>query len=418
MRYLGWINWMAGILFLLTTVSGCTQKASGQTPPPNATPKTEEKVLIPVEVSKPVRRDMSSFFETTSRVLAENRVEVVSKGTGACQKVYVEEGNKVTAGQVLAELDRKDLETQIRQARIALQQHKTHYEIAEKSVAEGIGAPVERDNARFAYEQAKAALEAQELQLSHQTVTAPISGIITRRVVQEGMMVTMGMPLFSIVDPMSYALPIQIPEKELPRISEGQLAYVRIDAAQGQEFKARVRRINPSVDPATGTVKVTLDFDAADKDKLRDAAFARVRLVLDTRPQVLAVPKDAVLEDNARNYVMIAEPADDSADTVPGVQNSDQNTMVYIARKVEVETGLDDGDYIEITKGIDENTPVIVMGQHTLKPDSLVTITSADKEIANRQDIPLDEALARARKKQEEEAQKKRAEQEALNRQQ
>ena len=418
MRYLGWINWMGGVLLLLTTVSGCTQKASGQTPPPNATPKTEENVLIPVEVSKPVRRDMSSFFETTSRVLAENRVEVVSKGTGACQKVYVEEGNKVTAGQVLAELDRKDLETQIRQARIALQQHKTHYEIAEKSVAEGIGAPVERDNARFAYEQAKAALEAQELQLSHQTVTAPISGIITRRVVQEGMMVTMGMPLFSIVDPMSYALPIQIPEKELPRISEGQLAYVRIDAAQGQEFKARVRRINPSVDPATGTVKVMLDFDAADKEKLRDAAFARVRLVLDTRPQVLAVPKDAVLEDNARNYVMTAEPADDSANTAPEGQGGDQNRTVYIARKVEVETGLDDGDYVEITNGLDENTRVIVMGQHTLKPDSLVTITSADKEIANRQDIPLDEALARARKKQKEEEQKKRAEQEALNQQQ
>ena len=418
MRYLGWINWMGGVLLLLTTVSGCTQKASGQTPPPNATPKTEEKVLIPVEVSKPVRRDMSSFFETTSRVLAENRVEVVSKGTGACQKVYVEEGNKVTAGQVLAELDRKDLETQIRQARIALQQHKTHYEIAEKSVAEGIGAPVERDNARFAYEQAKAALEAQELQLSHQTVTAPISGIITRRVVQEGMMVTMGMPLFSIVDPMSYALPIQIPEKELPRISEGQLAYVRIDAAQGQEFKARVRRINPSVDPATGTVKVMLDFDAADKEKLRDAAFARVRLVLDTRPQVLAVPKDAVLEDNARNYVMTAEPADDSANTAPEGQGGDQNRTVYIARKVEVETGLDDGDYVEITNGLDENTRVIVMGQHTLKPDSLVTITSAEKEIAARQDIPLDEALARAKKKQKEEEQKKRAEQEALNQQQ
>ena len=417
MRNIGWIGWVAGMTLLLTSLSGCTQKVSGQTASPDAYSRAEEKVLIPVEVSKPVRRDMSSFFETTSRVLAENRVEVVSKGTGACRKVYAEEGSKVAAGQVLAELDRTDLEIQIRQARIALQQQKTHYELAEKSVAEGIGAPVERDNARFAYEQARAALEAQELQLGHQTITAPISGIITRRLVQEGMMVTMGMPVYSIVDPMSYALPIQIPEKELPRISEGQLAYVRIDAAQGQEFMARVRRINPSVDPATGTVKVTLDFEEADKEKLRDAAFARVRLVLDTRPQALAVPKDAVLEDNTRNYVMIAEPADDSPDTAQSGQGQDQNSMVYIARKTEVETGLDDGDYIEITKGLDENTLVIVMGQHTLKPDSLVTISSADREIAARQDLPLDEALARARKKQAEEEQKKRAEQKSLNQQ-
>ncbi|HPO29919.1 MAG TPA: efflux RND transporter periplasmic adaptor subunit, partial [Candidatus Hydrogenedentes bacterium] len=207
-------------------------------------------------------------------------------------------------------------------------------------------------------------------------------------------------------------------EKELPRIAEGQLAYVRIDAAEGQEFKARVRRVNPNVDAATGTVKVMLDFDAVDKEKLRDAAFARVRLVMDTRSQVLAVPKDAVLEDNARNYVMVAEPADSSVDTEQTGSNDTGNMAVYIARKVEVETGLDDGDYIEITKGLDENASVIVMGQHTLKPDSLVTITTADKEIADRQDISLDEALARAKKKQEEEEQKKRAEQEALNQQQ
>ncbi|HPU98423.1 MAG TPA: efflux RND transporter periplasmic adaptor subunit, partial [Candidatus Hydrogenedentes bacterium] len=194
-------RWILGfalpVIILLLCGSSCTQKASGQTATSQNPEKTPEKVLIPVEVSKPVRRDMSSYFETTSRVLAENRVEVISKGTGICEKVMVEEGSRVTAGQVLAELDRKDLEAQIRQARIALQQHKTHFEIAEKSVAEGIGAPVERDNARFAYEQAKAALEAQEIQLSHQTVTAPISGIITKRLVQEGMLVSVGVPLFS-----------------------------------------------------------------------------------------------------------------------------------------------------------------------------------------------------------------------------
>lgn len=408
-------RWILGfalpVIILLLCGSSCTQKASGQTATSQNPEKTPEKVLIPVEVSKPVRRDMSSYFETTSRVLAENRVEVISKGTGICEKVMVEEGSRVTAGQVLAELDRKDLEAQIRQARIALQQHKTHFEIAEKSVAEGIGAPVERDNARFAYEQAKAALEAQEIQLSHQTVTAPISGIITRRLVQEGMLVSVGVPLFSIVDPASYALPIQVPEKELPRIAEGQPAYVRVDAAQGEEFSARVRRINPSVDPATGTVKVMLDFDASDKEKLRDAAFARVRLVLDTRKQVLAVPKDAVLEDNARNYVMVAEPSS----SAQGQENAE--SAVYVARKIEVETGLDDGDYIEIKKGLDENALVIVMGQHTLKPDSLVSITNAEKEIASRETMPLDEALARAKKKQEEEEKKKRAEQEALSQQ-
>ncbi|HOQ90510.1 MAG TPA: hypothetical protein PLX03_10270, partial [Candidatus Hydrogenedentes bacterium] len=98
-----------------------------------------------------------------------------------------------------------------------------------------------------------------------------------------------------------------------------------------------------------------------------------------------------------------------------GQENAE--SAVYVARKIEVETGLDDGDYIEIKKGLDENALVIVMGQHTLKPDSLVSITNAEKEIASRETMPLDEALARAKKKQEEEEKKKRAEQEALSQQ-
>ncbi|HOM48758.1 MAG TPA: efflux RND transporter periplasmic adaptor subunit, partial [Candidatus Hydrogenedentes bacterium] len=282
--------------------TGCTVPAEGTVditlaaaePPITATP---------VQAVLPHRGTVSSWFETTSRVEAEVRVDLLSKGTGQCEKVHVNVGDRVQQGQVVAELERRELEAQARQTRVGVQQAKTAYEIAERSFNEGIGASAERDNARFSYEQAKAAAELIDLQISNQTLRAPISGIVTRKMVQEGMVVAAGMPVVSIVDPDSFVLPIEVPEKELGRLKEGQEAQVSIDAFPDRSFAAHVVRIDPSINPLSGTVRMLLSFLAEDKPLLREAAFARVKLAMETKGGVLLVPRDAVMEEEGRKYV-------------------------------------------------------------------------------------------------------------------
>ncbi|NLF56331.1 MAG: efflux RND transporter periplasmic adaptor subunit, partial [Candidatus Hydrogenedens sp.] len=333
--------------------------------------------------------------------------EVMSKGTGQCKAVHVEEGNRVNAGDVLAELDQTELEAQARQARVTVRQQKTAFEIAERSLAEGIGAPVERDNTQFAYEQAQAMLEMHEAQLRHQVIRAPISGIVTNRILQAGMLVSPGMPAFTVVDPESYVLPISVPEKELSRLSEGQEARVRVDSIEGRELTARVRRINPSMDPLSGTVKVILDFDPADRAQLREAAFARVRLVMQTNSNTLVVPKDALIEENARTYLMVVERDEPKGEeAAEGGENAGE---VFVARRIEVQKGLEDSNFIEILSGVDDNSKVVVMGQHTLKANALVTITTAAREIESRAGMSPDEALEAARRKSEEDRKRQEA---------
>ncbi len=373
--------------------AGCSKPVEGKAPDAPAAAAQTERILVPVEVQKPFRKDVSSYFETTTRVQAERRVEVLAKGAGICDRVFFEEGDRVTADAILAELDKTELDAQVRQARVTLRQQKTTFEIAEKSLAEGIGAPVERDNARFAYEQAQAALEMNEARLAHQTVRAPIGGIITRRSLQEGMLVSPGMPAFTIVDPDSYALPINVPEKELAKLAVGQEALIRVDSLEGEELKASIRRINPSMDPLSGTVKVVLEFGEADRARLRDSAFARVRLVMQTIKDALVVPKDAIVEENARSFLMIAEPAAAEAGAEPA----------HVARRVEVEKGLEDSEVVQILSGVSDDSLVVVMGQHTLKPDAQVAITSAAQELEARKDLSAEDALEAARKRAEEE---------------
>jgi membrane fusion protein (multidrug efflux system) len=392
---------LIGALLLCGCISGCEQIQARLSPEKKAEEESAKQeapapeVLIPVEAVKPERRSISDYFETTSRVMAERRVEVVSKGLGQCVEVLADEGDVVKEGQVLARLDRKELEAQLRQMRVTLQMNEYQMNKAREQQAKGILSSFEADNARFAYEQAKATLEVQELQLQYQDIVAPIGGVVTQRVVQRGMVVANGMPVFSIVDPDSFVLPITAPEKELQYLREGQGAEVRVDSAPDQAFRATVRRINPSVDPASGTVRVLLDFEEGDRAQLKDSAFARVKLIMETRENILAVPKDALLEENGRKYLMLLhEPEVDAA----AAADADATKKRYIAERTEIQTGIEDSTYIEVTSGLTDNDLFVTLGQHTLKSGAAVQITSAEAEVMANINLTAAEALARGAK--------------------
>ncbi|HQB03394.1 MAG TPA: efflux RND transporter periplasmic adaptor subunit, partial [Candidatus Hydrogenedentes bacterium] len=294
-------------------------------------------------------------------------------------------------------LERRELEAQARQTRVGVQQAKTAYEIAERSFNEGIGASAERDNARFSYEQAKAAAELIDLQISNQTLRAPISGIVTRKMVQEGMVVAAGMPVVSIVDPDSFVLPIEVPEKELGRLKEGQEAQVSIDAFPDRSFAAHVVRIDPSINPLSGTVRMLLSFLAEDKPLLREAAFARVKLAMETKGGVLLVPRDAVMEEEGRKYVFALEKEDESQYKPEQLEELRGNAL-YVAKRIDITVGLEQNENIEVLTGLNPDNMVAIMGHHSLKDGAFVILTDMQKELAARSALTLEEALLAAKK--------------------
>jgi multidrug efflux pump subunit AcrA (membrane-fusion protein) len=271
----------------------------------------------------------------------------------------------------------------------------------------------------------------QKVQLAKLTIRAPIGGVITKRNIQEGQLVSAATPTFNIVDPESFMLVINPPEKELPRLKLGQAAEVTVDALGDQVFEVKVRRINPNVDPASGTVKVTLDFDKAIQSQLRESAFARVRLVLETHENALLIAKDTLVEENARKYVFVVKPAHkddasakegapkeaapkadvepeaaapesakpeaDAAKPDPGAPAEEQEKPQFVSERVEVQVGLEDSKAAEILSGIEDSSLVVTLGQHTLKTGSFVTITNANDELLKKAGLSTDEALKAAK---------------------
>lgn len=365
------------------------------------------EVVIPVEATTPTRGDIAMYFETTTRVEAERMVDVSAKASGRCEKVFVEVGDLVKTGQVIAELEKNEAQALYSQSDVMMRKNQTSYEVAKKQYEEGLGPKVEMDNARYTFEQSQATLESQKILLENLTVHAPIDGVITSRDVQTGMLVNMGQKTFRIVDPTSFQVTISPPERELPRLKVGQKAKVTIDALRGKEFDAQIRRINPSVDPVSGTVKVVLDFDEEVRKSLHESAFARVKLVMATLQGVLLAPKEALLDEEGRHYVFVARAPKDAsakdgpADPAQAVDASKDKAAgdVYVAERVEVQTGLEDSDRVQIVSGVAEGDLLITNGQHTLKPGSKVRVTTTHDAVFQNAAVSADDALARAEEK-------------------
>lgn len=367
------------------------------------------EVVIPVEATTAKRGDIAMYFETTTRVEAERMVDVSAKASARCEKVLVEVGDAVKLGQVMAEMEKNEAQALYSQSDVMMRKNQTAYEVAKRQFEEGLGPKVEMDNARYTYEQSQATLESQKIQLENLTVRAPIDGMVTSRDVQAGMLVNAGQKTFRIVDPSSFEVTISPPERELPRLKVGQKAKVTIDALRGKEFDAQIRRINPSVDPVSGTVKVVLDFDEEVRKSLHESAFARVKLVMATLQGVLLAPKEALLDEEGRHYVFVARPPKNEAakdgptDPAPAVDapkdKAEPAGDVYVAERVEVQTGLEDSDRVQIVSGVGENDLLITNGQHTLKPGSKVRVTTTHDAVFKNAGVSADDALARAEEK-------------------
>ncbi len=382
------------LVLLVGILTGCPEKEKSEANAATNPSVAEKRTSIPVEAQLPTRGSVSEYFETDSRIEAERKVTATSEGMGKCIRVFVDEGDRVNTGDVLAELDKEELNAQLRSANAQLQKLRSDYERSKQLYEEGLAAKAEYDNARYSYEQQLASVNQQQVQLDNMTIRAPISGVVTIRHIQQGDLVSSNAPAFDIVDTNSYILTINPPEQLLPRVEKGQKALVSIDAVKGEPFEATVRRINPSVDPATGTVKVTLDFRKDIMSQLREAAFARVRLVMDTREDALLVPKDAVIEENARKYLFVVESEKET--TPEGTEAGDAAAQTMIATRVEVKTGLEDNARVEIIEGIDENSPIVTVGQQTLKSGSEVKLTTTQEELLAKAGLSAEEALAAA----------------------
>ncbi len=313
----------------------------------------EEQAPVPVAVAPVARDSIAATYKGTATIEAPQEATVVAKVGGVLQSIEVEEGQIVAAGAVLARLEDERLRLELARARAQFNRLSRELERSEQLARQTLISPDERDRKRFEHAAAKAELELAELNLRESVIRAPIGGVVSARQVKLGNMVQVHQALFRITDLSRLEAELHVPEREMRKLAVDQLAEMEVDTWPDERFVGRVLRLNPVVDAATGTVKVTLALDNA-SGKLRPGMFGRFRVEYDSRPDALLIPKDAVMIEDAAASVFVIHDGK--------------------AQRRAVTLGYSDPWHYEVLEGLDEGDQVVTTGRASLKDGTATLI--------------------------------------------
>ncbi len=314
-----------------------------------------EDVAVPVELAPAGRRAIAAYYRSASTVEADRLVELVSRVGGRVRTLSAEEGDWVAEGAVLAELENEREKVQLRQAELKLEDQRRQLERNRAMMDQKLISDQEFDVVRGAHELAETERDLARIALEETRLRAPFAGQITQRRIVAGQQVAAGEAMVTLADFSPLRVLVHLPEAVARKVSAGQRVLVTPDA-EGGDLEAVVERIAPVVDPATSTVRLTLLLNGAGA-AVRAGGFVKVRITTDTHTDALAVPKTALVEEGGLRSLFVAE-----ADTV---------------RKVEINAGLYDEQYVEVLDGVEEGAFVVTAGQGGLRHGSRITALNA-----------------------------------------
>jgi len=331
------------ILAALTAVS-CGNGGGGQNkgpagpggfgmPDPNATPS--------VEVVSASARDVAEENVYTSTVEAYATNNIMPQAGARIRKINVEVGDYVVKGQILAEMDRFQLD----QLELQIQNDEVEYARLKGLYEEGGVSQSDFETAELSYKVRKTNYENL---LENTILRSPINGYVTARNFDVGDMFAMSSPLFTVQQVVPVKLLVGISESEYTRVKQGDRVGITVDALPGRSFTGRVVRLYPTINAATHTFNAEVVVDNADR-ALRPGMFARVKVNFGTNHRIVLPDRCIVKQEGTGQRFVYLLRTDNTVSYVP----------VTIGRHIGAE--------YEIVDGVQEGDTVVSKGQAALK---------------------------------------------------
>jgi membrane fusion protein (multidrug efflux system) len=351
-------------LFLVTALTiGCG--GSGNAGENGSAPDTaaeQEEPAIAVKISEVRLEPISSLYSTSATLRADRQATVIARTRGVVERLMVEEGDKVASGQSLASLENDEQKIAAARARSTEETARREFERLSGLQEEGLVSVDEYEASRQAADDASHALELADLELSRTVIRAPIAGTVVKRYLDVGATVSDGTPVYDLADVDPLYADVNIPERHVTSLRPGQEVRLTADAT-GTVANALIERIAPAVDPATGTVKVTVAVTG--DSGLRPGAFVRVDIVTATHADALVVERSALVAEGRRwNLFRLAD--DD------------------LVEQIEVMLGFESGNLVEIDHTADSaivispGDRVVVVGAPALSDGAKVRVMTDD----------------------------------------
>ena len=305
-------------------------------------------VVPSVEVTTASARDVADESVYSSSVEAYATNNIMPQAGARIRKINVEVGDYVSKGQVLAEMDRFQLE----QLELQIQNDEVEYARLKGLFEEGGVSQSDFEAAELGYKVRKT--NYQNL-LENTVLRSPITGFVTARNFDVGDMFAMSAPLFTVQQVVPVKLLVGISENEYTKVKKGDTVTLTVDALPGRTFTGKVSRLYPTINAATHTFNAEVVVQNADK-ALRPGMFARVKVTFGTNHRVV-LPDQCIVkqEGTGQKFVYLL--------------NND-GTVSY----VPVTLGRHIGSEYEVVDGVSVGDTVVKKGQTTLKDGVKVVV--------------------------------------------
>jgi len=342
--------------FLMMAMAGCKPAAE-------IADRKKAEPPITVRLAQPRRGDIIRSVSLPANITANQQATLYSKAAGYLKTITVDKGDEVKQGQLLAEIEVPeliaDLARYMAEAEIADLDYKRASDARQKSP--DLVVPQSVDAAKAKSLMARANLERAETLLGFCRITAPFSGVITRRAVDPGAFVpsaTSGSAaqnamVVTLMDFDKVRVQVAVPENEVPLIRNGLPVKVTVDELPARVFEGGVTRFSQALDEGTKTMLAEIDLENP-KHELRPGMYATAKIGVEKHADVLLVPVEAaVIEKSGTSVFIVADGK---------------------AKKIPVKAGFNDGASVEILDGLAPTQPVILVGKLVLSSGQAVNV--------------------------------------------
>lgn len=323
----------------------------------------EPMVTVPlssVSVSEPERGDIEIETSLVGTVMPASVYYVMPKTSGEIREIYVQQGDVVNEGDPICRIDNDDQVEAARiqrdTAQIAVDTARTNLDRMSALLQTGDISRQSYEQTQSAYDQAKAALDAAQLsyetQAEFSTVTAPVSGTVESESMDLNAMASPSVQLCIISGEGARKVQFSVPDRLLSAVSAGTPVHME---RQGTSYEGVVTKVEQMPSSQTGLFGVETSIEGA--DLIAVGSGIKVYFVSEKAEEVLLVPTDAVTYDGGLTYLYTVTFEDDEDTQDAAVSSDNRQATVH---KIQVETGLSDGQQTEIISGISDTDQVVV----------------------------------------------------------
>lgn len=383
------------LVALLLIIQACGSGAGRPDRESGSASQSEEATSV--ETITASTQDISRQIKSFGNIRAQEIVEITPQVSNRVTKIHVDLGDTVQEGQVMAKIYDATYRDQFQQAKSQLEQSRAAYvrdslqfERQKELYKKDVISTTEYENAKATFQNSKAQFESSQASLteSRETlnntkITSPVHGVVLSRNISEGDLASTGQVAFEVANLTGLQARVFLPLKEWRNVEKGQPVQFRLSNQEGIGGRGRVTQISPRINPNTGLGEVVISLTDRGPSIFQGVLIQSI-INVETHNNAVVIPRAALIE----NVQTLIEP---ESNTIQ-LERSYSVFVVHgdtLARQHDIQLGIEQGDKIEVTEGIQAGDEIVITGQNNLSDSTKVRIANPEDFQPSRE-VPIE----------------------------